>query len=164
MKIEEIIGLYNTRVQSVIRKFFDNDIEDVEQEVYIKTWKNLSNYRGDANFWSWLNKITVNTCKDRLRKKSPVSIVDNEEEQTHQIQDKTVNLENKAIFTERHEIILKSINKLNPKFREVIILHDIDDLTCEEISQKIKCPAGTVKSRLFNARKILRQELSELLT
>ena len=64
---------------------------------------------------------------------------------------------------ERHKLIIGAIDKLNKKHREVLILHDIEELTYEEISKKVNCPVGTVKSRLFNARKELKQELGDLL-
>ncbi|MCK7483752.1 MAG: sigma-70 family RNA polymerase sigma factor [Candidatus Moduliflexus flocculans] len=80
-----------------------------------------------------------------------------------EIPDKKQTPEVNAVLSERHKLILNAINKLNPKLKEVVILYDIEDLTYEQISEKIKCPIGTVKSRLFNARKILKSELKELL-
>lgn len=164
--IEEIIDSYNTKIQSVIRKFVKtgNDIEDIEQEVYIKTWKNMSQYSGKSNLWCWINKITVNTCKDHLRSsKSRIFINNDTEEIIQNTPDKIPSPEKLSIFTERHKLILNAVNKLNPKLKEVVTLYDIEELTYEEISKKIKCPIGTVKSRLFNARKILKQELKDLL-
>lgn len=164
--IEEIIENYNSKIQGVIRKFSksENDVEDIKQEVYIKTWKNLSKFKEQSNYWGLLNRITVNTCIDhfRINKKRMVETCP-EQEMIENIPSKQTSIEKKAIFTERHRQILKSINKLNPKLKEVIILHDIEDLTYEKIAQKVNCPVGTVKSRLFNARKTLKEDLQELL-
>lgn len=162
--IEKIIDIYNSRVQSVIKRFFssDEDVQDLKQEVFIKTWKNIDAYQGKSDFWFWLNKITVNVCRDHLRSKkakTSLNMSADEEELVQTIPDKKRGPELTVISTERHKLILDSINKLNPKLKEVLILHDIEELTYEEISKKIKCPVGTVKSRLFNARKNLKEEL-----
>jgi RNA polymerase sigma-70 factor, ECF subfamily len=164
--IEEIIESYNSRIHNVIKRFLptENDVEDVKQEVYIKTWKNISKYRGDASLWGWINKITVNTCKDHLRSGKKFQIVDSEDGNILQnIPDKNPSPDKSIVFTERHRLILDSINKLSPKLREVVILYDIEELNYEEIAEKIKRPVGTVKSRLFNARKALKEELKPLL-
>lgn len=164
--IEEIIDSYNIKVQGVIRRFVktESDIQDIEQEVYIKTWKNISQYKGNSSLWGWINKITVNTCKDHLRSvKSRLTIGADSEEIIQNIPDKSVSPENLTIFTERHKLILDSINKLNSKLKETIILYDIEELSYDEIAEKLNCPVGTVKSRLFNARRILKQELQDLL-
>src|SRR3989339_409855 len=160
--IEEIVGSYNSRIQGVIRRFLgsENDVEDVKQEVYIKTWKNISKYRGQASLWSWINRITINTCKDHLRSGKKFQYVTSEDEEIIQnVPDKGLSPDKAIIFTERHRQILDSIDKLSPKLREIVILYDIEELTYEEIALRIKCPVGTVKSRLFNARKALREEL-----
>ena len=165
--IDEIIDRYNSRIQTVIKRFFssDEDVQDLKQEVFIKTWKNLNKYQGKSEFWCWLNKITVNVCRDHLRsKKAKTSLnLSGEDELMQNIPDKKTGPEKTVISTERHKLILNSINKLNPKLREVLILHDIEELTYEEISKKVDCPIGTVKSRLFNARKILKEQLANLM-
>jgi len=128
--IDEIINHYNSRVQTVIKRFFssDEDVQDLKQEVFIKTWKNLNKYQGKSDLWCWLNKITVNVCRDHLRsKKAKTSLnLSGEEELMQNIPDKKTGPEKTVISTERHKLILNSINKLNPKLREVLILHDIE--------------------------------------
>lgn len=162
--IDSIIESYNNKIQNVIRKFVktENDIDDIKQEVYIKAWKNMSKYRGNSHIWSWINKITINTCKDHLRSSKSHLLTDSEEI-IQKLPDRKFSPEKSSILSERHKLILNSIDKLNPKLREVVILYDIEELTYEEISKKVKCPIGTVKSRLFNARKALKEELITLL-
>jgi len=164
--IENIIDSYNNSVQNVINKFFKTpqDIDDIKQEVFIKTWKNLPKFRNDSNFWSWMRVITVNTCKDHLRKqrKHKENVLCDEDALIN-FSDNTISHESKVASSERQKFILSKIQKLKPKLREVIILYDIEELTYEEISRKVNCPIGTVKSRLFNARKELAKELKELL-
>jgi RNA polymerase sigma-70 factor (ECF subfamily) len=167
--IEEVINLYNSRIHSVVRRFFKSDsnveIDDVKQDVYIKVWKNLSKCRNDSNPWGWINRITVNTCKDYLKSSKKFSIVPNTEEQDiiNTIPDKKSETGKTIEQSERQKLILSSINKLSKKYRDVIIYSDIEELTYEEIANKVNCPVGTVKSRLFTARKILYEELKELI-
>lgn len=165
---ETLVDSYNLRIQNTIKRFFNShqDVEDVKQEVYIKTWKHLSSFRGESHLWGWLRTVTLNTCKDQLQKnsKSKNNLNDTDGDILCNIADSRENIEQKSLITERQKAILSAINRLKPKFKEVIILHDIEELTYEEISQKIKCPIGTVKSRLFNARSVLKEELTNLLT
>lgn len=164
--IKEVIELYNGKINSIIKRFCkaDNDIEDIKQEVLTKTWKNIDKCREESKFKSWLNQITVNTCRDYLRSnKKTQHIVPLDNEISEKLSSIKHNTENKAIANERQKTILEAINKLSPKFKEVIILHDVQEFTQEAIAEKINCPLGTVKSRLFNARKILRRDLDTLL-
>ena len=71
--------------------------------------------------------------------------------------------EEEILKRERQKAITNAINKLKPKFKEVIMLYEIENKSYEEISQKIKCPIGTVKSRLYNAKKELAEMLKDLL-
>jgi RNA polymerase sigma-70 factor (ECF subfamily) len=166
--IEEIMNLYNYRIHNIVKRYFktDNnaDIDDVKQDVYVKVWRNLSKCRDDSSLWGWINKITVNTCKDYLKRSKKFNIVPNSEEYDiiSDIPDKKAETGKNIEQSERQKMILNSINKLSKKHREVIIYYDIDELTYEEISKKVNCPIGTVKSRLFTARKALYEELKEL--
>lgn len=166
--INNIINDYNNRIQNVINNFFNSheDIEDVKQQVYLKIWKNSDKYQ-QGSLWGWLRKITVNTCYDNLRKnKNNIVYLDNDNENDDLINlvpDKKSGPETLADLSERQKIILNAINTLNEKHKDVIILYDIYELSQEEISQKLNCPVGTVKSRLFNARKQLQTKLKDLI-
>ncbi len=166
--INNIINDYNNRIQNVINNFFKSheDIEDIKQQVYLKVWKNSDKYQ-QGSLWGWLRKITVNTCYDNLRKNiNNIVYLNNDNENDDLINlvpDKKSGPETLADLSERHKIILNAINTLNEKHKDVIILYDIYELSQEEISQKLNCPVGTVKSRLFNARKQLQIKLKDLI-
>jgi RNA polymerase sigma-70 factor (ECF subfamily) len=167
--IEEVIIQYNSRINSVVKKFFkaenNADAEDVKQEVYIKVWKNFTKCRNTASPWGWINTITVNACKDHLKKSKKLHLVGETEENNiiNLIPDKKADADKPAEQYERQKTILNSINKLNKKHKDVIILYDINEMSYEEIAKKINCPVGTVKSRLFTARKALYEDLKELI-
>ena len=139
--------------------------EDIEQEVYIRTWKNIDKYKEEGKFKSWINTITANLCRDYLRssyfKHSQNTVT--EEDDLIQIRDEKQDIESEFIAKQRQKRIIDAIDKLKPKFKEVIIMYEMHDMSYEEISEKIKCPVGTVRSRLFNARKELSQTLSDLI-
>ena len=164
--IKDIINSYRNDIQGVIRRYIPSqfDIDDVEQEVYLKTWKNISKFRGDSTIWGWIRKITVNACIDHVNLVSKrQNNLMGTDDSLEKVADNSVSYMDRIIKKERQKFILSEINNLKPKLKEVIILYDIENLSYEEISQKINCPVGTVKSRLFNARKALAIELKELL-
>lgn len=137
--------------------------EDIEQEIYIKTWQNLENYEEQNKFKSWLNAITYNMCRDYLKS----SIVKNkyklvEEEQGEDICDKK-SIEEKLDSIERQKKILKEINRLPKKLKEVIIYHELEEKSYEDISMILNIPIGTVKSRIHNAKELLKISLKDLL-
>ena len=139
---------------------------DLEQEVYLKVWKNSEKYKEKGSFKGWITTIAKNVSKDYL--KSAVnrheSLLVSEEDKTFEnIKDKKSTPELKLLKNERQEKILKAINKLKPKFKEVIVYCEIYGYTYEDCAKRIKCPVGTVKSRIYNAKKILAETLSDLM-
>ncbi len=150
-------------IRSIIRKMTGSYNDDIEQEVYIKTWRNMGNYKEQGKFKQWLCALTANVCRDYFRSKSV-------REQNSKVDDEEI-LENIAAPATQEEaldakmrqkIILKAVDELPYKMRRVIELYEFEDMPLEQIAKKLGVPEGTVKSRLFNARKILGQKLSFL--
>lgn len=139
--------------------------EDIEQEVYIRTWRNIGKYKEQGKFKSWINTITANLCRDYLKssyfKQSVTSVT--EDDDLIQIKDEKENIENAFMQKQRQKRIIEAIDALKPKFREVIIMYEMQDMSYEEISAKLKVPIGTIRSRLFNARKELSVTLQDLI-
>ena len=162
--MNKIIETHKRSIQNIIMSMTGkSNTQDLEQEVYIKVWKNLNKYRDQGNLWGWIKTITVNTCKDHLKSKqfSTEMKTDYDEETFLNIKDTKFTPENTLLSNERKRLIIEAIETLKPKFKEVVIFYDIKEMSYEEIAGKIKCPTGTVKSRLFNARKQLQKELEE---
>ena len=139
--------------------------EDIEQEVYIRTWKNLDKYKENGKFKSWINTITANLCRDYM-KSSYFRHFQNtvtEEDDLIQIRDEKENVESAFIQKQRQKRIMDAIDVLKPKFKEVVIMYEMQDMSYEEISEKLKVPVGTIRSRLFNARKELSVTLQDLI-
>lgn len=165
MNFNEIIKNNKNNVRNIIRLITKQDNEDIEQEVYIKIWKNKEKYREKGSFKSWVNTIAKNTSKDYLKS----AVVKNEQNSTsdelvmNNIKDKKFNPEECLVLSERQKIIIEAIDSLKPKFKEVIMLCEIEGYTYENAAKKLNCPLGTIKSRIYNAKKDLAEQLKDLL-
>lgn len=139
--------------------------EDIEQEVYIRTWKNIGKYKETGKFKSWINTITANLCRDYMKsayfKHSQNTLT--EEDDLIQIKDERESIESALIRKQRQKKIMDAIDALKPKFKEVIIMYEMQEMSYEQISEKLNCPVGTIRSRLFNARKELSIALKDLI-
>ena len=163
MNFNEIVKNNKENVQSIIKLITREQNEDLEQEVYIRAWKNSDKYKEQGTFKSWINTIAKNISKDYLKSsyKRHQPYQTSEDEVLNTIKDKKSTPELKLIQNEKQIKTVNAINRLKPKFKEVIILIEIQRYTYEECAQRLRCPVGTIKSRLYNAKKELAQELQE---
>ena len=163
MDFKELIKTNKQNVQNIIKLITKESNEDLEQEVYLKAWKNADKYKEQGTFKSWINTIAKNVSKDYLKsaQKRYEQNSTSDDEVINKISDNKTTPELKLVQNERQIQTVKAINSLKSKFREVIILCEIQGYSYEECAQKIKCPVGTVKSRLYNAKKELAEVLQE---
>lgn len=166
---EILIKRHQKKVRSVIFRFLQNpdDLDDVSQEVFIKAFRSINSYRGDSSFSTWLCCIAVNSCKDKLKSQKNYNkkVVNINEKEYLQIPDNKKFLsEERLEHNEEQKIVFKAIKELPLNQQTAVILHDIEELSYEEISKISECPIGTVKSRLFNARKSLKEKLLSIMT
>ena len=165
MNFEDLIKANKQNIKNIIRIFTKQDNEDIEQEVYIKLWKNSDKYKEQGSLKSWVNTIAKNASKDYLKS----AVVKNEQNCTADedvlvnIRDRKKSPEDAIMTTERQKRIIDAVEKLKPKFREVIMMCEIYGYTYEEASVKLNCPIGTIKSRIFNAKKELAAVLCDLM-
>lgn len=165
MDFKELIKNNQSNVRSIIRLITKETNEDLEQEVYVKVWKNADKYTEKGSFKSWINTIAKNVSKDYLKSahKKNQDTMTTDDEVLVSIKDKKLTPELKLINNERQQRILKAINSLKPKFKETVMLCEIYGYSYEEAAYKLKCPIGTIKSRLYNAKKELAVMLKDLL-
>lgn len=156
------ITSYKAIVRAVIKKITGNYNEDLEQEAYLKIWQNHNNYQDEGKKSSWLGVVTANLCRDYL--KSRFNKYNNCILQGEIIEKVgvTPKYEEKIDKKKRQKIILKAVDELPADLRKVIVLYEFEEKSYKEIADKLKIAEGTVKSRLFNARKILAKQLSFL--
>ena len=165
MNFSDLIKSNKQNVKNIIRLITKQDNEDLEQEVYIKAWKNSDKYEERGSFKSWINTIAKNVSKDYI-KSAGFKATNNstsDEFVMNSIKDSKQSPEAKSMNNERQKRIIGAIEQLKPKFKEVIMLCEIQGYTYEEASKKLKCPLGTIKSRIYNAKKELAIQLQDLL-
>lgn len=165
MDLNQIIKANKENVKNIIKRISGSPNEDLEQEVYLKVWKNADKYKEKGSLKSWIGTIAKNVTKDYLKSaviKHEV-LADEDETVFEHTKDKKLSPELRLITNDRQERISKAINNLKPKFRDVIIYCEIYGYTYEECAQKLKCPVGTIKSRLYNAKVNLANVLEDLL-
>jgi RNA polymerase sigma-70 factor, ECF subfamily len=164
--LTKLIDLYSSTVHSVIYSIVNNKelTEDLAQETYLKMINGLENYEFRAPFKSWLLRISVNLCRDHIRRKKVRKIVqpfteyDNNIDES-QFWDTVQNPGEDLLKKERRHHIHNAISKLPQDLKEVLILRDIQEFSYEEIAESLKWRIGTVKSRLFRARNELHKTL-----
>jgi RNA polymerase sigma-70 factor (ECF subfamily) len=165
----ELVGQYKKKIYFLAYDITGHhqEAEDISQEVFIKMFRSLKNFRRDSKMSSWLYQITINASIDSLRKKSskPKRSID-EFDHLH-IQESltaggTHNFD-PVISAESSQIqnhISQALQKISPKERTVFVMRHYNDLKLNEIAEILNVTIGTVKSLLFRAIKKLRKELS----
>ena len=165
MNFEDLIKTNKQNIKNIIRMITKQDNEDIEQEVYIKLWKNSDKYEERGSLKSWVNTVAKNASKDYLKS----AAVKNEQNCTADddvlinIRDRKKSPEEGLLTTERQKRIIDAVEHLKPKFKEVIMMCEIYGYTYEEASSKLNCPIGTIKSRIFNAKKELATVLCDMI-
>jgi RNA polymerase sigma-70 factor, ECF subfamily len=165
---EDIVEIYKDKVYHLCYRMLGNthESEDAAQETFIRAYINLSSFNIKLKFSTWLYRIATNLCIDRIRKKKPDYYLDAEVAGTEgltmysQIPSNTELPEAELESMEIQEQIQKGIAKLPEKYRAVIILKYIEELSLNEISEILELPLGTVKTRIHRGREALRNQLS----
>lgn len=163
----QLVERYERRVFRLARNMIRNheDAEEVAQSAFVQAFRNLSGFRGDSRFYTWLVRITVNQALMRMRQRrfNEVSIDDSSEKDDsmvpRQVEDWGPNPEQRYSQQELQSILTKTIGKLEPGYRTVFQLRDVEGLSTEETAQALTLSASAVKTRLRRARMQLRNSL-----
>lgn len=171
---EKIVLKYQDRVYNLCYRFLGDkqEAEDSAQEIFIKVYRALKGFKFKSSFYTWLYRIVINTCKNRVksveyrRSKSRISLDDDQEKTDYGISTVAAkddlpdtNLEHR----EKIKRIQEAINSLPPDQKTVVILRDIEGLSYDEIADITKNRLGTVKSKLSRARLGLRNKLEGII-
>ncbi len=162
--MKNLINKYHHKIQHIIKNFTGEYNEDLEQEIYLKTYLNLDKYKEQNKFSQWICTIAANLCRDYLKSSKNKIFKNNvsDDDKLNNIQSNS-NPEKEYSLQERQKIVLREINSLPKKMKEVIILYEFEDCSYEKIASKLNVPIGTVKSRINNARTLLKEKLSFLM-
>lgn len=164
-----IVKRYKEPLLNFVYRFIGNieEAEDIVQETFLRVYRKKHAYRRIAKFSTWIYTIAGNLSRTELRRRRRrklFSVSDmGFDEKDYEISDEEFNPEDNTEGILQGELIQKEIENLSPKFREVILLRDVQELSYEEISQIIKVPIGTVKSRVNRARTRLQSRLEYLM-
>jgi RNA polymerase sigma-70 factor (ECF subfamily) len=160
---ERLVTEYEKAVYAIAQRMTGNaeDAADMTQETFIKAYNSLQSFRGDSKFSVWLYRIASNVCLDFLRSRSrkptvSLSVEDDEgEEGQLDIADESQSPE---ILMERgltRDAVRRGLDTLPPDYRQILLLREIQGLSYDEIAAVLEIEVGTVKSRIFRARKRL---------
>lgn len=166
----EVVEYYKDKVYQLCYRMLGNahEAEDSAQEAFIRAYVNIHTYDSTKKFSTWLYRIATNLCIDRIRKKKPDYYLDAEISGTDglnmysQIPADQKLPEDELEKLELQEHIQQEILKLPDKYRSVIVLKYVDELSLKEISDILDLPVGTVKTRIHRGREALRNKLSRL--
>jgi RNA polymerase sigma-70 factor (ECF subfamily) len=162
---DTLVRRYKDQLLNYVYRFVGNrnDAEDLVQETFLRVYKNKHYYKEIAKFSTWVYTIAGNLAKTELRrrKRRKIFSVSNfvNEERDYDIPDLAKNPESEVDGSLKDDIIQKAIEKLPGKFKEVILLRDVQGFAYEEISQILSIPLGTVKSRVNRGRLKLQEDL-----
>jgi RNA polymerase sigma-70 factor (ECF subfamily) len=153
----ELLKRHKEKVRNIIYLTLSNTegVDDIAQEVFITVYRHLKSFRFESQFTTWLYRITINKCKDHLRKKNIRSIFLplRDEEPVFESINEDIDI--------RH-IVRNAIATLPDKLRIPLVLKDLEGFSYQEIADTMECEIGTVKSRIFRAREALKKELKPL--
>ena len=164
---ETLVNRYENKIFRLALNITQNreDAEDVMQEAFLKSFEHLDEFQGNSRFYTWLVRIAVNQALMKLRKRRPNQIsldepVESEDDlMPREVEDWGPSPEERFAQTELNEILSNVIAELDPPFRIVFQLRDIEDLSTEETAEVLGLSAPAVKSRLLRARLKLRHKL-----
>lgn len=145
------------------------DAEDITQEVFVRAFQSYRAFRHDAAVDTWLYRIATNLVIDRARRTRrgpqfvPTPTDEDGAEQEVVDPDVGANPQARVEMTEFQRQVQRAVQSLPVKLRAVVLMHDLEELSYEEVAEALGCPVGTVKSRLFNGRQLLKRKLEHFL-
>ena len=160
---EKLVTEYEKAVYAIAQRMTGNaeDAADMTQETFIKAYNSLQSFRGDSKFSVWLYRIANNVCLDFLRSRNrrpavSLSAEDDDGEETQlDIADESQSPELLLERSLTRDAVRRGLDTLPPDYRQILLLREIQGLSYEEIASALGIESGTVKSRIFRARKRL---------
>ena len=166
-----LVRKYQHRIIALIGRYVGDwsECQDVAQETFLRAYRALDGFRGDAQFYTWLHRIAVNTAKNHLvsaGRRPPTGDIDVADAEQF---DSGIRLrdndtpERELMRQEVEQTVLRAVQALPEELREAITLREVEGMSYEDIAERMGCPIGTVRSRIFRAREAIDEELRPLL-
>jgi RNA polymerase sigma-70 factor (ECF subfamily) len=168
---DALVRKYQHRITSLIGRYIPDwsECQDVAQETFIRAYRALGSFRGDAQFYTWLHRIAVNTAKNHLvaqNRRPPTDDIDASDAEQFDTGARlrvTDTPEHELLRQEIERTVMRAVEALPEELRTAITLREMDGLSYEEIAERMACPIGTVRSRIFRAREAIDTQLEPLL-
>ncbi|MFC0677582.1 RNA polymerase sigma factor RpoE [Lysobacter korlensis] len=168
---DALVRKYQHRITSLIGRYIPDwsECQDVAQETFIRAYRALGNFRGDAQFYTWLHRIAVNTAKNHLvsqNRRPPTDDIDASDAEQFDTGARlrvTDTPEHELLRQEIERTVMRAVEALPEELRTAITLREMDGLSYDEIAERMACPIGTVRSRIFRAREAIDVQLEPLL-
>ena len=165
----ELVDLYKDKIYHLAYRMLHNvqEAEDVVQETFLRVYTNLNRYDEMQKFSTWIYRIGTNLCIDRLRKRKPsysldAEVNDGDGDDWYSMlasQDRTP--EGELILSETQQQVRDAIDALPEKYKSVVILRYLHDMSLQEISEILDMPVSTIKTRVHRGREYLRERLEK---
>ncbi len=157
----ELVRRHQDAVYAMALRFTGDskDAEDVGQDVFLKAFRSLPGFKGEARFTTWLYRIAYNLCIDWLRKTRRSRGRNVPIEDAGDVADGGAGPESGLLSTEDKAGVKRAVGELEERYRSVVILHYYQKLSYDEISGALGIPVKTVETRLYRARRMLREKL-----
>lgn len=168
---DALVRKYQHRIIGLIGRYITDwsECQDVAQETFIRAHRAMGNFRGDAQFYTWLHRIAVNTAKNHLvaqNRRPPAADIDvGDAEQFDagiRLRDNDTP-EHELLRQEIESTVMRAVDALPEELRAAISMREVDGMSYEEIATRMDCPIGTVRSRIFRAREAIDLQLQPLL-
>lgn len=167
---EELLARFQQPVYTLALRLLNDpgEASDVVQEVFLKVFRNITHFRGQSTLKTWIYRITVNEAHNArrwfFRHRGREVELDQEPDESRNwketLPDKSRSPFDLAVDREREAMLEAALGRINPIFREAVVLRDVADLSYEEIAEILSISLGTVKSRILRGREALREELA----
>jgi RNA polymerase sigma-70 factor (ECF subfamily) len=169
---KELVDLYKDKLHRLAYRMLHNrhDSEDVVQETFMRVYMNLNHYDENQKFSTWIFRIGKNLCIDLLRKKKVDHSLDaglgDEQDRAYyeKLSSEDASPESRLLLSEMQEQMRKVIDKLSDKYKAIVTLYYLHELSLQEISDTLGMPVTTVKSRLHRGREQLRKKWGIMFT
>jgi len=166
-----LVRKYQHRIAALIGRYISDwsECQDVAQDTFIRAYRAIGNFRGDAQFYTWLHRIAVNTAKNHLvahKRRPPTDDIDasDAEQFDSGIRLRDTDTPDRELARQQMEqVVMRTVDALPQELRTAITLREVEGLSYEEIAQRMDCPIGTVRSRIFRAREAIDAELRPLM-
>ena len=166
-----LVRKYQHRIVALIGRYVADwsECQDVAQEAFLRAYRAIGSFRGDAQFYTWLHRIAVNTAKNHLvasNRRPPTGDIDVADAEQF---DSGIRLrdndtpERELMRQQMEQTVMRAVEALPEDLRVAITLREVEGMSYEVIAEKMDCPIGTVRSRIFRARDAIDQQLRPLM-